>query len=166
MNESVKLEDLTYTDLNGNSRSLSDPSLRGKKLTVIEVFGSWCPNCHDAANLLGEFSNKYKSRGMKVVGLGFEITGNVARDTRQLTRYRDRFNIDYPILLAGSSDKIKASESFPLIDRIRSFPTTIFIDQAGKVRAVYSGSSGPATSDAHRELRDSFERIIVKLLSE
>lgn len=166
VNESVKLEDLAYIDLKGKPRSLADPSLRGKKLTVLEVFGSWCPNCHDAASLLGELSNKHQDRGMKVVGLGFEITGNVDRDTRQLARYRDRFEIDYPILLAGLSDKTKASQSFPLIDRIRSFPTTIFIDQAGKVRAVYSGFSGPATGDAHQQLRASFERIIEKLLNE
>lgn len=166
VNENVRLEDLTFVDLDGVSRTLAAPLLRGKKLTVLEVFGSWCPNCHDAANLLGELSNKYKDRGMKVIGLGFELTGNVDRDTRQLARYRDRFKIDYPIVLAGLSDKEKASQSFPLIDRIRSFPTTIFVDQTGKVRAVYSGFSGPATGLAHQELRDSFEGIIEKLLRE
>ncbi|GAB5405343.1 MAG: hypothetical protein Aurels2KO_35740 [Aureliella sp.] len=165
VNTSVNIAELQYFDLLGKPISLGSPRLRGK-VTILELFGSWCPNCHDAASLLGTLHEKYHAQGLKVVGLGFELTGNQERDLRQLSRYRDRYAIDYPVLLAGLANKEKASRAFPLIDRIRSYPTTIFIDQAGKVRSAYSGFSGPATGAAHQELRESFEQIVVKLLNE
>ena len=51
-----------------------------------------------------------------------------------------------------------------MLDRIRSFPTTLFVDQSGTVRAVYSGFSGPATGDAHTKLKQQFIDIIERLI--
>ena len=62
------------------------------------------------------------------------------------------------------SDKAKASKQLPILDRIRSYPTTVFIDGSGKVRAIYTGFSGPATGAAHDELKRQFEKIVRDLL--
>ena len=72
----------------------------------------------------------------------------------------------YPMLVAGLADKQKASAAFPALDRIRSYPTAIFLDAQGKVRAVHSGFSGPATGAAYDELRAEYERLIEELLAE
>lgn len=164
-NPAVSLSDLAYPDLDGKLTSLGDSSFDGS-VRIIEVFGSWCPNCHDAAKLMADLNEKYRDKGLRVVGLAFELTGEVDRDVRQLRRYRERFQIDYPILLAGLADKQKASEAFPLVDRVRSFPTTIFVDRGGSVRAIYSGFSGPATGEAHEQLCASFESLVKRLLEE
>jgi hypothetical protein len=52
-----------------------------------------------------------------------------------------------------------------VLDKVRAWPTTIFMDGDGDVRAVYSGFSGPATGAAHERLRDSFERIVSEMLA-
>ncbi len=54
----------------------------------------------------------------------------------------------------------------PLIDRVRSFPTVIFLDAEDRVRAIHQGYSGPATGAAHERLRLRFTELIEELLAE
>lgn len=160
-----KIRELSFPDLKGVRRSLSEEGLYGR-VTLIELFGSWCPNCHDEANYLRELRSKYGDKGLKVVGLAFELTGQLESDAEQVRKYVERFDVDYPVLIAGISDKKEASKSFPVLDRIRSYPTTLFVDSTGEIRAIYTGFSGPATGEAHVRLRERFERLITQLLSE
>ncbi len=162
-NESTRLADLAYPDLDGRKRRLSEKSLRGS-VTILEVFGSWCPNCHDAAVLLDDLLREFGPRGFKVIGLAFEVTGDTARDAAQVRRYVQRHHVTYPVLLAGVSDKEQSSQQFPLLDRIRSYPTFVFLDQAGEVRAIYTGFSGPATGKAYDRMRDEFRTTVADLL--
>ena len=69
------------------------------------------------------------------------------------------------MLVAGVSDKKKASAALPVLDRLRAYPTTIFLDAAGKVHAVHTGFSGPATGEAHQKLRAKFEGLIEEMLA-
>lgn len=161
----VSLKDMQFPDLDGNQVSLGAGQLLGK-VTLVEIFGSWCPNCHDEAQYLAELERRYSASGLKVVGLAFELTGDFQRDATQVRRYVERFDVGYPVLLAGISDKAEASKQFPVLDRIRSFPTTLFVDQGGAIRAIYTGFSGPATGEAHTRLKSRFEAIIKRLLAE
>ncbi len=161
----VKLGSLSFPDLDGRVRSLSDPDFVGR-VRIIEIFGTWCPNCNDATQYLIELNRKYRDRGLKILALAFELTGNAKRDADQVRTYIKRHGIEYPVLLAGTSDKKAASDALPILDRLRAYPTTIFLDRHGKVRAVHTGFSGPATGDAYKKLRADFERLIEELLAE
>jgi thiol-disulfide isomerase/thioredoxin len=161
----VNLNDIKYPDLDGKLTSLGDPKFAGKA-RLIQVFGSWCPNCHDAALYLSELQNKYGPRGLSIVGLAFEHTGEFDRDVEMVKRYIKRHNTQYPVLLAGLSDKSTATRQFPLIDKVRSYPTTIFVRADGSVRAVYTGFSGPATGEAYKKLRARYEELVKELLTE
>lgn len=155
----------SFPDLEGNVKQLNSPEFFDR-VTLIEIFGSWCPNCHDEAQLLKELRSKYGPQGLSVLGLAFELTGDLERDTRQVQKYVERYEVDYPILIAGTSNKQIASEQLPLLDQIRSYPTTLFVDRAGKIRSVYTGFSGPATGAAHEKLKARFETLIEQLLNE
>ena len=161
----VPLSEIVYPDLDGNPRALDDAAFAGKA-RVLEVFGSWCPNCNDATSYLVDLHERYRERGLSIVGLAFELTGDFDRDAKQLRIYRDHHGIEYPLLVAGTSDKDEASAVFPLIERVKSYPTTIFLHADGRVHTVYSGFSGPATGDAHERLKEQFERTIEELLGE
>lgn len=132
---------------------------------IIEIFGSWCPNCQDAAVYLKELDQKYAGRGLRITSLAFELGDDFERNARQIERYRERHQIEWPILIGGPSDKALASKAFPVIDRIRSYPTFIFLDANGAIVAVYSGFSGPATGPAHQRLRRRFEALIDRQLA-
>ena len=159
----VNLNDIRYPDLDGKLTSLGDDRFAGKA-KIIQVFGSWCPNCHDAALYMSELQKKYGDQGLSIVGLAFEHTGDFERDVEMVRRYMKRHGTQYPVLLAGLSDKSKATKQFPLIDRVRSYPTTIFVRSDGSVRAVYTGFNGPATGEANKKLRARFEGLIEELL--
>lgn len=160
----VRFDDLSYLDLEGQPVSMADPMFGGK-VRVVQLMGSWCPNCSDESLLLGELDAKYRNQGLLVIGLGFEVTGDVERDARQLKIHAARHHLRYPVLLAGKADRAEAAKAFPLLDRIKAFPTTLFLDSAGNVRAVYSGFSGPATGPEYEKLRASFESTIQQLLA-
>lgn len=163
--KSVDLSAMKYRGLDGKMVSLSDPKFKGKA-RIVEIFGTWCPNCHDAARHLNELHAKYGPRGLSIVALAFEITGDVARDCEQIERFIARNEVTFPVLLGGFADKDTVAKDVPLIDKLRSYPTMIFIDSDDKVRAIYSGYYGPATGDAHRKMVGAIDALIEKLLSE
>lgn len=163
--EAPALASLAYRDLDDAVRALDDPAFAGKA-RVISLMGSWCPNCNDEAQLWAELHARYSGRGLSILSLGFELTGETARDLEQLRRFRDRHAARWPILLAGTADKDAAARAFPLLMRLKSFPTAVFLDAAGRVRAVHSGFAGPATGVEYERQRLAYERIIETLLAE
>jgi len=163
--DSVSLDDLHYPDTQGKTRSLVDPAFFGKARLIV-VFGTWCPNCNDASDYLVELHKRYEDQGLSILGLAFELTGDFDRDARQVKKYAAKHGIEYPILIAGVSDKTQATKAFPLLDRIRSYPTTIFMNGEGKVMAVHTGFTGPATGKAYHDLRAKFESIIESMLTD
>ena len=56
----------SFEDLDGNLVSSSDARFEGRVI-LVNVFGSWCPNCNDEAPLLGEWDRRYGERGLDVV---------------------------------------------------------------------------------------------------
>ena len=162
-NAAVRLEDLSFPGLDGIERNLASPEVAGKA-RIIQVFGSWCPNCHDASNYLRELHERFGEEGLSIVGLAFEITGDFETDRLQVERSIERHETPYPILIAGTADKVRATEQLRALTFVKSYPTTIFLTGAGEVRAIYTGFSGPATGRAHEELKRSFERLTRELL--
>lgn len=159
-----QLFDLTvkFPDLEGRLRSLDDPEFQGT-VRIIEIFGSWCPNCHDAARHLADLERKYRDRGLKVLGLAFELTGDAERDARQVRRFMKRNGVEYPVLLAGVADKKLASKALPFLDELRAYPTAIFINDLGEIKAVHAGFSGPATGNAFHYVRFGYIKIVEDL---
>jgi len=158
-------EKLAFPDLAGKQRSMTDPEFVGKARLVV-LFGSWCPNCHDESDYLVELDGRFRSRGLKIQGLAFEFGDTFERNADVVKKYAKHHGIEYPLLIAGPSDKAEASKAFPAIDRVRAYPTTLFIDAKGAVRAIYTGFSGPATGAANTRLRDRFETLIEDMLAE
>ena len=152
-----------FSDLDGNPVALSDPRFRGK-VVVVNIFGSWCPNCNDEAPLLAALDRKYRAQGLEIIGLAYEFTGDAARDREMVRRFARRHQIRYTLLLAGLSDKAKASATLPDLTGVLAYPTSIFIGRDGKVKKIYSGFAGPGTGHHYDELRHEIESLIESLL--
>lgn len=159
----VSLADLSFPDLAGKSRKLTDPAFTGRA-RIISLFGTWCPNCNDEAKFLAELDRKYGDRGLSILGLAFELDDDHERSKRQIQRFTKRHGVHYPILIAGTSDKALASKAFPALDKVRAYPTAIFLDSNGKVRAIHTGFSGPATGASHEHMKERYELLIEELL--
>jgi thiol-disulfide isomerase/thioredoxin len=131
---------------------------------LVDIFGTWCPTCHDAAPTLVRLWNKYHRRGLEIVGLAYEVTGDTAVDGALVRRYRDKFDIPFPLLLGGISDAQEAAATLPQLDGFGAFPTTIFLGRDGRVKRVRAGFYGPATGAQHTQLVAEIEREVERLL--
>ncbi len=152
-------------DLEGRPLSLDDPRFAGKAV-VVNIFGSWCPNCNDEAPLLAEWHRRYRDRGLEIVGLAYEFTGDPERDRRQVRRFAERYGIDYPLLLAGVSDKAAAGATLPDLTAVIAYPTTLFIGRDRKVRKIHTGFTGPGTGSHYQRLVAELEAAIEEILAE
>lgn len=149
----------------GETVSLADERYQNK-VVVVQIMGSWCPNCMDETKFLVPFYEKNKTRGFEVIGLAYEKKTDPNFAYPKIERMKERFNIPYEVLIAGVNDKTEAAKSLPMLDHILSFPTMIILDKKGKVREIHTGFSGPGTGEYYDKFVTDFDRLIEKLLSE
>lgn len=162
-----RIGDLSYTSAEGDAVTLGDKSVGGgARARILYVFGTWCPNCKDATAALNEMVGQWGPRGLAVTGLAFEVTGDRERDLRQVNIYRERSRAAFPLLLAGTTDKQQRAAAFPVLKEIKAFPTLVFLDGRSRVRAVYTGFSGPATGEAYTKMRGQFDALVRSMLGD
>ena len=160
-----KLGDYSFRNRDGESVPLDDPQFAGKA-RIISIFGTWCPNCNDEAAYLAELHGRYGERGLAILGVAFELDDDLKRSADVVDRFRKRHGATWPVLFGTIADKAVASDSISGLDKVRAFPTTLFIDANNQVRAVHTGFAGPATGSAHRHMRGRVESLVEELLRE
>jgi len=157
--------DFRFKNLNGKMVSLQDPVFKDK-VVIVQLMGSWCPNCMDETKFLSNFYKDYKSKGVEIVGLAFERTTDFSAAVDNLTRLKNRFQIGYELLITEKNGKDQASQALPMLNAVMAFPTTIYIDKKGKVRKIYTGFNGPATGDTYINYVKETTLFIEDLLKE
>ncbi|TGE25298.1 TlpA family protein disulfide reductase [Hymenobacter aquaticus] len=149
----------------GGSISPTDPKYKGK-VVVLQILGSWCPNCMDETNFLAPWYEKNKSRGVEIIGLGYERTPDQTLASKKLIKMKERMNVGYDLAVAGIADKDAAAKSLPQLQSVLAFPTTIFLDKKGEVRKIHTGFSGPGTGKYYQQEIDDFNKTVDMLLKE
>ena len=132
------------------------------KVTIIQIMGSWCPNCMDESRYYTELYNKYNSAGLEVVGLSFERSDEFEIAKKVLGKALLDLNIPYPVLIAGTPRE--SSKQLPWLTPIKSYPTSIFIDKNGNVVKIHTGFYGPGTGSLYTEFCTETEGLINELL--
>lgn len=156
----------TFPDLNHQMVSLSDAKFKNK-VVIIQMLGSWCPNCMDETAYLSKFYNQYKDKGVEIVGLAYEITKDFDRSKKNIERLKNRFDVQYPLLITGyTNNRDDALKSLPMLNKVIAFPTMIIIDKKGDVRKIHTGFSGPGTGKHYIEFGNEFEKLINDLIAE
>lgn len=156
----------SFPNLEGNTISLSDAKFKDK-VVIVQFFGSWCPNCMDETAYLAPFYEKYKNKGVEVVGLAYERSSNFERSKKNVQRLKDRFNVSYDMLITGyTNDKEEVSQSLPMLNKFVAFPTLAIIDKKGKVRKIHTGFTGPGTGNYYAQFVEEFEKTVDHLLNE
>ncbi len=157
--------EFAFPDLQGNLVTNEDERFRDK-VVIVEIFGTWCPTCHDAAPTIGRLYDEFKDRGLEIVGLAYEVTGDPAIDGPLVERFANKFDIEYPLLLAGVNDSESPKATQPQLDGPIAYPTTIFLDPTGHVRRIHSGFYGPALGAASEALEGELMSFTDELLRE
>jgi thiol-disulfide isomerase/thioredoxin len=157
--------DFSFPDLDGNVVSLGDEKYQDK-VKIVTLMGTWCPNCMDEAAFLGPWYEKNKDRGLEVIALSFEQKDDLEFAKSRFQKFSKRFGVGYDVLFAGKADRKSASEKLAALNAVYSFPTTIFIDKAGKVRKIHTGFAGPATGVHFEQFKEEFNALVDLLVAE
>ena len=152
----------SFPDLKGNIVSNTDAKFRDK-VVIVNITGSWCPNCHDEAPYLAELYRKYKALGLEIVALDFEDADEL-KDPSRLPAFIKNYKIEYTYLRAGETSELNAK--VPQAVNLNSWPTTFFLGRDGKVRAVHAGFAAEASGQFHSELQKEYTSTIERLLAE
>ena len=155
----------SFKDLDGKTVSLSDDRFKNK-VVLIQIMGSWCPNCMDETGFLSGFYEQYKNKGVEIIGLAYERSTDFERSQKSLQSFQKRFNVQYPILITGVtvSDSLNAEKTLPQLEKIVGFPTTIFINRNGNVEKIHTGFNGPGTGEHYEEEKKLLYKTVDALL--
>lgn len=156
-----------FPDLDSNLVAITDDRFKNK-VVVIQLMGSWCPNCMDETAFFSEYYTANKTRGVEVLGLAYEYSTNFARAKQGLLKFKNRFNVQYPLLFTGVSisDELRTEKTLPQLTSIKVFPSSIILDKKGVVRKLDNGFYGPGTGIHYEQYKIEFNETINKLLSE
>lgn len=136
------------------------------KVVIIQIMGTWCPNCLDESQYFKQLHNKYHDQGLEIIAVGYE-TGNGFEDyARNIERLKNKLNVDFTFLVGGPAKKAVASDHFKMLNEVISFPTSIFIGKDGAVKRVHTGFNGPGTGSYYEEYTAKTEELIQQLLNQ
>lgn len=136
------------------------------KVIILQILGSWCPNCLDETLFLKTLHEKYADDGLEIIALGYEIPDNFAGQRDRLLHYVNKLGVTYTVLVGGNASKKETASDFPTLNNIFSYPTTIFINRAGDVVHIHTGFNGPGTGEVYKQYAIDTEKKIQKLLNE
>ena len=101
------------------------------KVTVVQFWGPWCSPSRKILPHLTALYQRYRERGLEVVALSYQNQEpDEARKT--LETYVRETKLPYPCLIGDEATRTQVP-GFP------GYPTTLFIDRAGKVRLTLPG---------------------------
>lgn len=155
--------DFSFPDINGKLIHPADQKYKNKVL-ILQLFGTWCPNCLDETKFLVPWYKKNKDRGVEIIGLAYERKKDFDYARSRVQKMKDRLGVEYDFVIAGTSDKNSASQTLPMLNGVMAFPTTIFIGKDGKVKKIHTGFSGPATGVYYDQFMQEFNETVRELL--
>lgn len=113
----------------------------GGKVVLLEFYAGWCPNCRALSPVLARWHERYKARGLAVVG----VTNDDPETAAQVIR---DWRIPYPVGCAEADLPYAAV----------ALPTLFLVDRKGVVREVMIGRSAGKVA--------ALEKRLVQLLGE
>jgi len=134
------------------------------KVTIIQIMGSWCPNCLDEVQYYKELYNKYHDQGLEIISVCYETGSGFDDYVANINRLKNKLDLEFTFLVGGGANKGLASEHFSMLNEVISFPTSIFIGKDAKVKRVHTGFNGPGTGDYYREYIKKTNALLESLL--
>ncbi len=124
--------------LSGNKIKLSD--LHGKRL-ILNFWASWCVSCREEAAQMEKFWEKYRDRGIIILGVAIQDTPEAAREFAKL------HGKTYPIALDVSG---KTTIDYG----VYGVPESFFIDENG---IIIHKEAGPITFELLEQINSSYQ---------
>lgn len=165
LKEGYEQLEFAFPDIKGDTVVYDSSKFKGQ-VTIVQISGSWCPNCMDASRFLGQLYQEYQEKGLEIVAIDYELINSFKVFQTNARKLKKDLSLDYPVLFGGLANKKEASKTLPMLNAILSYPTSIFVDKKGKVRAIHTGFSGPGTGEIYSNYVRKTEAFVKELLAE
>ncbi len=100
----------------------------GKKITLLNLWATWCGPCREEMPALTQLHEKYKARGFAVVGV------DVDERVEDVKRFLEHTKVGYPMLASTEGKTVAA------LGDLEALPTSILLDDKGDVLEVMVGA--------------------------
>jgi thiol-disulfide isomerase/thioredoxin len=134
------------------------------KVTLIDLMGTWCPNCMDASRMMLELKQEFPE--LQLASVAFERESNPTKVFERFERYKADMGIAWPMVYGGPAKKKETSYKMNFLTGFESFPTTLILDKQGKIAYVHTGFNGPATGNAYIQEQKFFRAAIGSLMNQ
>jgi len=121
MSHSVKRQNFTLPDLNGQQQSFSQWN---NKVVLLNFWATWCPPCRREMPDFIDVYNENKDKDFIVVGVGTD-------DKQKIAEFVKKLGVTYPILAGGRS---AMQVSYQYGNKSGALPYSIIIDKQGIIR--------------------------------
>lgn len=138
--------------------------LTAGKVSIVTIFGTWCPNCVDEIDYFKQLKLKFPD--LKIIAVAFEYAKQEEEQQRRVQGFKKRKKIATQFLIGGQLGAENVQEKFPMIEHTGIYPTSFLVDKKGTIREIYTGFNGPATGILYDKFREEFESEIQQLLDE
>lgn len=161
----VKKEPFTFKlkDVDGNDFTYPNSQFENK-VTIVQIMGTWCPNCMDETRFFQELYEKYHQHGLEIISVGYETPKEFAGQAEKIKLLRDRHQLKFTFLVGGTASKSLASQQFSMLNEIISYPTAIILNKNGEVVKVHTGFNGPSTGEIYSKYVEEMTALIERLL--
>ena len=110
-------------DLDGNIISSSE-LFKNNKITMINLWGLWCPYCVRETGELAELHKKFQAKGCGIIGV--EAEPKYDEKTLNASRkFLQDEGVTYPNVLMPDGVKV--------FQEVMGYPTSFFVDSNGKI---------------------------------
>lgn len=164
INPGAKKLEFALPDIDNKIVTFADRKYRNKAV-IVQILGTWCPNCKDETALLADLYKQYNSNGLEIIGIAFERTGNFTKASEGLTRFKLFSDAGYNFLIADVSGKKKPNQVLPVLQNFISYPTTLFLDKTGEIVSIHTGFNGPGTGNYYDQTKAHYTGMVKKLLN-
>ena len=119
--------------------TLGDKDFRGK-IVIIDIWATWCGPCRMVIPHLVKLQDKYKTRGVTVLGLNSDDDATEGPGREAVAGFVRQMGINYPIGLMNAETYAEVSRVMgSSADAGFSLPTTIVLSREGRVIRKYPG---------------------------
>ncbi len=115
----VEMSGIETEDYKGNS--ITDDTFKGKKLTVLNLWATWCGPCVEEMPDFEKVAVFYKDKEVQVIGL------TIDSDEDEVKILKEKLGITYPLIKENEQLKTLITSHFDYV------PVTLFIDSDGKI---------------------------------
>jgi len=121
----VEATDFKATELSGKTFRLSNQK---GNVVLMNIWATWCAPCREETPELVNLYNKYKNKGLVILGVSIDKQGeSVVRP------FMKKYNVNYPIVIDDGTIMDKYGPTMGI-------PTSYLIDKQGKLRYFAVGA--------------------------